>query len=75
MKLQIWKDDLVELFDISRQNVMDVTRVLKRDKVFLKSQREDCMSLPISGADKVFASKLKTKRTKKDKTESYKNKH
>lgn len=75
VKRKIWKGDLVELFDISRQNVMDMTSVLQEDKEFLRSQRADRMSSSMSGVDKVFASKRKTKCTKEDKSDSYKNKH
>ena len=44
VKRQIWKGDLIVLFDISRQNVMDMTSVSQEDKDFLRSQREDRMS-------------------------------
>ncbi|XP_053560768.1 uncharacterized protein LOC128651812 [Bombina bombina] len=74
VKRQIWKVDLVELFDISRQNMMDMNRVSQEDKEFLRSQREDRMSSSMSGVDKVFASKIRTKCTKEDKKDSYKNK-
>ena len=75
VKRQIWKGDLVELFDISRQNVMDMHSVSQEDKEFLRSQREDCMRSSMSGVDNVFASKIRTKCTKEDKNDSYKIKH
>ena len=53
---------------------MEMTRVLQEDKEF-KSQREDGINLSISGEDEVFALKIKTKYTREDKVESYKNKH
>ncbi|KAJ2950924.1 hypothetical protein O0L34_g5293 [Tuta absoluta] len=49
--------------------------VLLEDKEFLKSQRKDRMSSSMSGADKVFASKTQTKRSKENKIQSFKNKH
>ncbi|GBM25090.1 hypothetical protein AVEN_173824-1 [Araneus ventricosus] len=67
MKRQIWKGDLVELFDISRQNVMDMTSVSQEDKEFLRSQREDRMSSSMRGVDKVFSSKIRTKFAKEEK--------
>lgn len=75
MTRQIWKGDLVELFDISRQNVMDMTSVSQEDKEFIKSQREDRMSSSFSGVDKGFASKMRTKCAKEEKNDSYKKKH
>nr|CAD7455598.1 unnamed protein product [Timema tahoe] len=53
VKRQIWKGDLVELFDISRQNVMDMTSVSQEDKEFLRPQREDRMSSSMSGVDEL----------------------
>ncbi|GBM05014.1 hypothetical protein AVEN_60213-1 [Araneus ventricosus] len=53
---QIWKSDLVELFDICRQNVMDMTSVSQEDEEFLRSQREDRMSSSMSGVDKILTS-------------------
>ena len=67
VKRQIWKGDLVELFDISWQNVMDMTSISQEDKEFLRSQRGDRMSSSMIGVDKVFVSKIRTKCTKEDK--------
>ncbi|CAH1104455.1 unnamed protein product [Psylliodes chrysocephalus] len=75
VKRQIWKGDLVELFDISWQNVMELTTLSEEDKAFLRSQREDRMSSSMTGVDNVFVSKIRTKCTKEDKKYSYKNKH
>lgn len=55
MKRHICKGDLVELFDISRQSVMEMTTVSEEDKEFILSQREDRMSSSMIGVDKCFA--------------------
>ena len=39
MKRQVWKGDLEELFDIARQNVMEMKTVLQEDKTFLSLQQ------------------------------------
>lgn len=72
MKRHIWKGDLVELFDISRQSVMEVTDVSEEDKEFLMSQREDRTSSSMIGVDKCFASKVEKKMTKEKNQDSYK---
>ncbi|CAH1099713.1 unnamed protein product [Psylliodes chrysocephalus] len=52
-----------------------MTSLSKENKAFLRSQREDRMSSSMTGVDKVFVSKIRTKGTKEDKNDSYKNKH
>ncbi|KAM4041451.1 uncharacterized protein ACNLHF_012478 isoform 1-T2 [Anomaloglossus baeobatrachus] len=74
-KLQIWKGDLVELFDIARQNVMSMNSVLEDDKAFLMSQRENCMSSSMSGVDKVLASQIRKKKINTEKKEACMMKH
>ncbi|CAH1102758.1 unnamed protein product [Psylliodes chrysocephalus] len=69
MKRQIWKGNLVELFDNSRQNVMEITSLSEEDKAFLRAQRENRMSSSMTGVDKVFVSKIRTKCIKEEKND------
>lgn len=72
MKRQISKRELVNLFHISRRNVVDMTSVSQEDEKFLISQTEGRMSSLISAVDKVSASKIRTKGTKEEKRFIYK---
>lgn len=44
MKRQLWRGDLVELFNFFRQDMMVMHGVLQADKAFIKSQGEARMS-------------------------------
>lgn len=56
MKEQVFQEDLVELFDISSKNALQVMKN-KDDKTFLLMQQEDTMSCSMAGVDQSLAVK------------------
>jgi len=64
-KNQMFKDDLVELFDLATKNALDIM-ANNEDRQFLTMQREDVTNSSMVGMDRNLAEKEATQRAHVD---------